>query len=339
MSDSFLGEEEDAAGSAAPEADAAPGAAPGAAPDAGAAPIPMMHNVKAPISASPPAGSPTAIYSTKGEGLLRTLCAAAAVPPPTRGASPHPPLGPPRSPPLRLLPLPSRRAHPECRPSRVFPAVALAKLLLHRWSADLDVVDPDPTDGSTLLHALAATAALPLASRSPMAPPPAADGSSLTVPPPASSGGLEYDPTAAREAAAAALQLVELVITAGAEVSAGSHKGNTPLHVACAASVRLPLIALLLRSRAEVNALNVRKEAPLHLLAVSPGLRAPTRAPTLSLALPSTLAGPNRDPPPTLPHPHPPSPQPTGELRLRGHGGSARSARGGSQARAARLPP
>jgi len=176
------------------------------------APIPMMQNLKGVPPSSPSSSKPNASFSTKGEGLLRTLCAAASVPPSMR--------------------------------------VQLAMLLLNRWSTDLDVIDPDPTDGSTLLHALAATGALPLPSRDRL-------------------GAGDHDPTALRAAAAATLQLCELLLDAGASVNSASHKGNSPLHVACAASVRLPLINALLRARADVNALNVRREAPLHLLAVS----------------------------------------------------------------------
>ena len=176
------------------------------------APIPMMQNLKGVPPSLPSGSKPNASFSTKGEGLLRTLCAAASVPPSMR--------------------------------------VQLAMLLLNRWSTDLDVIDPDPTDGSTLLHALAATGALPLPSRDRL-------------------GAGDHDPTALRAAAAATLQLCELLLDAGASVNSASHKGNSPLHVACAASVRLPLINALLRARADVNALNVRREAPLHLLAVS----------------------------------------------------------------------
>jgi ankyrin repeat protein len=217
------------------EATEAPAEALAEAPAVSEVPIPMMHNVKATAPVATSALAPHAPMTTRGEGLLRGLCAAATVPPATR--------------------------------------VWLAELLLSKWGSaeQLEVEDADPTDGSTIIHLLVAIGALPLAPSTPsMSASTAAGASALTAAPAADGAAApEVDPAASRSAAAATVRLLGLLIEAGASVNAMSHKSNTPLHVACATSVRLPVIELLVHARADVNAMNARKETPLHLLAVS----------------------------------------------------------------------
>lgn len=175
--------------------------------------------------------------------------------------------------------------------------VGLVELLLREWSAStssapLEIDDCDPTDGSTLLHALVASATLPYQPPDQPCPPAntsarstlgadaalgaaagaAALSSELTR---ASFGTLEEPPSVHREASEAIVQLAEMLVGAGARVNATSHAGNTPLHVACAAGPRMSILEPLVAARADVNALNRQRESPLHLLAVSPALEAP----------------------------------------------------------------
>ena len=71
------------------------------------------------------------------------------------------------------------------------------------------------------------------------------------------------------EAGEATLQMVALVLQAGANINLVSHMGNTPLHVACAAGASIQMLGLLTAARADVGATNVRGETCLHLVAVS----------------------------------------------------------------------
>jgi hypothetical protein len=94
------------------------------------------------------------------------------------------------------------------------------------------------------------------------------------LPPPAHTQSVDM----AHSAAWASVQLIQLLLSHGACINAQSHRGNTPLHVACATSARPPIVDALCAARADVNAPNSRRLAPLHVLAANHTQHAPHAA-------------------------------------------------------------